>query len=224
MAQAAFSLGGLKQELAANSGGLLDQYFSSLPDCGLADALNLAGGLIEGGELPRCNPPDAVKDALSVPVRAAIEEQLNQVLPDNLALGAAGGGLQGLLATLRLVRTAAILTPVLALILFGAMTLLAVRSIWELLRWWGWPLLMGGLISMGAGLLIAPAATSLLDTTLIARLSDALGPAIAALLSTVAGALAVGLVRPIILDALLVTALGGGLLIAARFAPQEAMA
>jgi hypothetical protein len=136
-------------------------------------------------------------------------------------MGGAGGGLQGLFTALRWVRIAATLTPLVALLLLVAMTLLAVRTARDLLRWWGWPLLMAGLVSLGAGLLVAPAATTLFDATLIGRLSRAVGSSIAALFSSAASALAAGLVRPILLDALLVSLLGGALLVAAWLSPQE---
>jgi hypothetical protein len=215
------SLGGIKQQLASNSGGLLDEYFNSLPACSLADALSLAGGLLGGGELPRCNPPDAVKQAISGPLSALLEQQLNEVLPESLGIGGAGTGLQGFFTTLRWMRVAAALTPLLALLLLGVMTLLAVRTAVDLLRWWGWPLLIAGLLSLCAGMLVAPAFTAMMDATLIARLSEAAGPGIAALFSGVASAVAAGLVRPILLDALVVSLLGGLLLILERFSPRE---
>jgi hypothetical protein len=218
-------LGDIKQELAANSGGLVDQYFDTLPDCGLADMLNFAGGLLsQEGDLPQCNPPDAVREAVAVPLRSAVEEQLSQVLPDSLSLSGEGSGLQGLFTVLRWVRITAELTPLLALFFLGTVTLLAVRTAHELLRWWGWPLLIGGFIGLGAGLLVAPAVTGLLDLTLIAQVSQTLGPGFAALLSGVASAFAACLVRPIVLDALLVAVLGVGLLVAERFRPEEAAA
>lgn len=217
-------LGDIKQQLALNSGGLVDQYFDSLPECSLADMLNFAGGLLgdSAQALPQCKPPDAVREAVAAPLRSALQEQLNQVLPDSLSLSGESSGLQGLFKTLRWVRVAAELTPLVALLFLGAMTLLAVRTARDLLRWWGWPLLIAGVIALGAGLLVAPAATGLLDITLIARASQTVGAGIAGLLSNVASAFAAGLVRPIVLDALLVSVLGGGLLVAARFTPQDA--
>jgi hypothetical protein len=170
-----------------------------------------------------CNPPEVIREAIAVPLRSTLEQQLDQSLPDSIALQNTGG-LDGLFATLRWVRTAAQLTPLLVILLLAAMTLLAVRTPWDILRWWGWPLLAAGLFALAAGLFVAPAATSLLDATFVARMAETVGAAIASLLSTVTSTFAAGLVRPIIVDALLVAAVGGVLVSVSYVTPKRQIA
>jgi hypothetical protein len=227
--QAEVGLGSLNEQLASNSDGLVDQYFSTLPDCTLFDALSFAGGLVGGGDssagstgtLPKCNPPDAVREAVAAPLQAALQKQLGEIFPTSVSLASGEGGLGSLFSALRWVRVAAELTPLIAFVLFGLMLLLAVRTGRELLRWWGIPLLIGGVLALLAGVLIGPATGGFLNFTLLSRLSASVAPALAQLLAQVTAAIASGIARPIMLDALLVSALGGGLLIAARFAPNE---
>jgi hypothetical protein len=107
-------------------------------------------------------------------------------------------------------------------LLFAAMTLLAVRTAHELLAWWGWPLLSAGLLGLLAGLIITPAAAGLLNLMVVARLSASLSAGFGLLLKDVAAALAAGLARPILLDAAVVAALGGALLLFLRFGPKDA--
>jgi len=174
-----------------------------------------------GGELPKCNPPDAVRQVVAAPLQDALQQQLAQVLPENLSLTEGGGGLTSLFSVLRWVRVAAELTPLIALVLFALMTLLAIRTPRELLRWWGIPLLVAGLLGFLAGVLIGPAAGGFLNLTVLARLSASVTPGIVLILRQVVSAIASGIARPIILDALLVSVIGGGLLLVARFAPME---
>src|SRR5574341_991396 len=127
-------LGNLNEQLAANSQGLVDQYFSTLPDCTLLDALSFAGGILGGGDssggsagaLPKCNPPEAVREAVAAPLQAALQDQLAQVFPSSVSLASGEGGLANLFSALQWVRVAAELTPLIAFGLFGLMSLLAV--------------------------------------------------------------------------------------------------
>ena len=223
--QAEVGLGGLNEQLASNSAGLVDQYFSTLPDCTFRDALGMAGGLLGGGgggELPKCNPPAAVREAISVPLRAALEQQLSQIIPASVSLASAGGGLASLFSALGWLRAAAELTPLIALFLFGLLSLVAVRSWRDLLRWWGMPLLIAGILALLAGLFIGPLGSGVLNGMVLSRLSASASLALTQLLAQLTAAVASGIARPIILDALLVSVLGGGLLVAARFVPEEA--
>jgi len=218
-------LGGIREQVAASSSGLVDEYFKSLPDCTFMDALSMADGLLGGGgELPKCNPPEAVREVVAAPLQALLRDQLAQIFPESLSMASGGGGLASLFLTLGWVRIAAELTPLLALFFFGAMTLLAIRTSRELLRWWGISLLVAGILAFLAGLLIGPATSGFLNLAVLSRLSASVSPGIAQILAQVASAVASGIARPIILDALLVSVLGGGLLLAARFAPKEVSA
>jgi len=220
--QADVGLGSLNDRLASNSADLVDQYFDTLPDCTLLDALSMAGGLLGGGgaDLPKCNPPDQVRETIAVPLQAALQEQLGQVLPGSVSLASGGDGLASLLSTIGGVRVAAELTPLIALFLFGLMSLVAVRSPRDLLRWWGIPLLISGILALLAGVVIGPATGGVLNTAVLSRLSASVAPALAQMLTQVTAAITSAIARPIILDAILVSILGGGLFLAARFVPE----
>jgi hypothetical protein len=220
--QADVALGSLNEQLASNSADLVDKYFETLPDCTLLDALGMAGGLLGGGgaDLPKCNPPDQVRETIAGPLQAALQEQLNQIFPASVSLASGEDGAASLLQTLGWVRVAAELTPLIALFLLGLVTLLAVRTGREFLRWWGLPLLIGGILALLAGVVIGPATGGVLNTAVLSRLSASVAPALAQMLTQVTAAIASGIGRPIMIDALLVSILGGGLLLAARFVPE----
>ncbi|MBF8284450.1 MAG: hypothetical protein HW378_3365 [Anaerolineales bacterium] len=120
-------------------------------------------------ELPTCKPPDDVLAAATPQIRATLNKVVAD-LPDEAGLSQvfkgggedesgetpppdSGGTVQGPLPFLQTIRLGARLSPLIPLVLLLLVALFAVRSWRGLMRWWGIPLLLAGLI--GAALAVA---------------------------------------------------------------------
>ncbi len=124
-------------------------------------------------ELPTCKPPDDVLAAAA----PRIQRMLNEVvadLPDEADLSQvfkgegedesgttpppdSGGAMQGPLPFLRTIRLGARLSPLIPVALLLLVVLFAVRSWRGLMRWWGIPLLLAGLIGAALAVALLPA-------------------------------------------------------------------
>jgi len=137
------------------------------PPCGQDE---LRKWVTEGvSELPTCRPPDDVLAAATPQIQATLNKVIAD-LPDEAALSQvfegggedesgetpppdSGGTVQGPLPFLQTIWLGARLSPLIPLVLLLLVALFAVRSWRGLMRWWGIPLLLAGLI--GAALAVA---------------------------------------------------------------------
>jgi len=137
------------------------------PPCGQDE---LRKWVTEGvSELPTCKPPDDVLAAATPQIQATLNKVIAD-LPDEAALSQvfegggedesgetpppdSGGTVQGPLPFLQTIRLGARLSPLIPLVLLLLVALFAVRSWRGLMRWWGIPLLLAGLV--GAALAVA---------------------------------------------------------------------
>lgn len=118
-------------------------------------------------ELPTCKPPDDVLAAATPRIQAMLNDVVADI-PDEAGLSQAfkgedesreapppdsGGATQGPLPFLRTIRLGARLGLLIPVALLSLVALFAVRSWKGLMRWWGIPLLLAGLI--GAALAVA---------------------------------------------------------------------
>lgn len=147
------------------------QLVSVQPPCS-QDALRQ--WVTEGvSELPTCKPPDDVLAAATPQIQAMLTEVVAD-LPDEADLSQmfkgegeeesgetpppdSGEAMQGPLPFLQTIRLVARLSPLVPLILLLLVALFAVRSWKGLMRWWGIPLLMAGLIGAALAAAILPA-------------------------------------------------------------------
>ncbi len=117
-----------------------------------------------------CNPPPGILDL----ARPVIEDQLRLAalaIPDEVPLipetasGYAQFNVRGLLVIRLIMR----LSPLVPLFLLLCITLLVVRTFKSWLTWWGWPLLLAGLVGALAGFSGAPLFRMLVEHRLTTR-------------------------------------------------------
>lgn len=130
-----------------------------------------------------------------------------------------GAGIETIKAQLRFIRLAMKLAPVVPLVLFFLILAFAVRSLKGLGRWEGIPLLLGGLIALAAALTYRPLFTMLLSSTFLSEVPELVkAEAIAAVLRLAAEAF-----RPMMWQALALTALGLALLVIGALSRPKAV-
>ncbi len=154
-------------------------------------------------------------------------EDLVTAIPEHFALtdelaraeDTEGAGVEIIKAQLRAIRLAMKLAPLAPLALFLLILAFAVRSLKGLGRWEGIPLLVGGLIALALSLTYRPLITMLLSWTFLSEVPDLVkGEAIAGVLRLAAEAF-----RPMMWQALAITALGLVLLVIGALARPRAV-
>jgi len=138
------SLVALKKTLGSPSGlNAALTVISAQPECTIAQIEKF----IASAAVDICKPPEQIL-ALIAPI---IESQLQvaaSAIPDGLPLipAASSKSVEIQVRRLRLLRTSMFLSPLIPLAFLIGMTLVAVRTFKGWLIWWGWPMLLGGML------------------------------------------------------------------------------
>ena len=192
------SLSPLKQSLAGPAGLEAALYIlHAQPDCTVEQAAALLYSL--GSEI--CNPPQAMVDLMRPYLQAALQNAAG-ALPDQVALG--GGAsypqVRTTLADIRLARKFMRLSPALPVFLLLLLTLVVVRTVRDWLVWWGWSLLVTGLIGLPSTLLAGPILAWLFQRLILQRLSMALPSAVTDSLRLIVGATIGEMLKPVLVE------------------------
>jgi hypothetical protein len=219
------SLTDLKTRLKGSEGlDAVTRLIDAQPGCTLDQLAELVG-LIDPSQplkgLPVCRPPDQIVSALSPGIQAVLGLLADQI-PDRYAL--TNSGLNGaaqdplasprdVLSTMKTITLVAFLVPVLLLALVA---LCAARSARGLLIWLGVPMLLAG----AAGALLSAAGMAATNLAVSGAVggnygSTALAPDVVDLQVQLVGAIGRGYLTAVLLDALVLTLIGAGLLVAA---------
>jgi len=200
----------LRGEAAA---GVIESIVESWPACALEDVTRMLGvGAMPGQEgFPLCEPPEPVRGLLVGALTGSLR-LLADALPASLPIldqdYSSADNLMLVKEQVRLVRFVARWGILASLSLLGVIMALAVRSWRGLTRWWGIPLVLGGLLAfvpvvLGAALL----------KVLLARMAAGVSaiPALGAIVQALGGAIGSAILRPQAWQAVLFT--GAGLLL-----------
>jgi hypothetical protein len=144
--QVVFSLASLKAYLGSQEG--VDAIYGMLktqPDCTVEQLTAMAMGQ---QDLVLCNPPETF---LLFDLRPIYEQEIKalvSVIPDQMTVITAGADRAQEIQNVRSLRTLMRLSPLLPIFCLLLITVFAVRSLAGWLNWWGYPLLLAGLVSM----------------------------------------------------------------------------
>jgi hypothetical protein len=124
------------------------QLLRTQPTCTVDQIVGLTIAVLNGDDLIFCNPPP---EAVQI-VRPLIESQLQFIIlgfPDQITLISTQqrGTPQDPRLNLKIARTIMQITPLFPMIFLLGVTIFAVRSLIDWLKWWGLPFLFTGLIS-----------------------------------------------------------------------------
>lgn len=200
----------LKNRLAGPEGtqavlGLL----ASQPACTTEQLFQMTIGALSGGGFFLCNPPAEAVELF----RPLIQSQLQftaAIIPDQVTLISADRsgtdadprpGLKRLRAWMRI-------SPALPVVLLLMITILAVRNAVTFLNWWGYPLLFTGGITFLLALAGAPAIGFILQFLIQNQFELIASPVLVETLRETTSAVAREILRPVILTAILLAAIG----------------
>ncbi len=220
--QPVISLSPLKESLGGPAGMQAALFIlQAQPPCTAEQAAKMLYSL--GNEI--CNPPQELVDL----VRPVLQAELQSVaasLPDHVALGSGPTDLQlqSALKDLRLGRLLMRISPLLPLLLLLALTLVAVRTLPSWLAWWGWPMLLTGLLGLPASLLAGPLLAPFLERLFQRSLAQAMPPVISNAISSVLAEILNEILRPAIAQSMVLLAVGALMVLASTLARRTSAA
>ena len=185
----------------------------SQPDCTLEQVVQMTLGAIGGNELVLCNPPEDVVGILTPLIEAQLQF-LTITFPDKLTLisdeksGTPDDPRLGLNRARALMK----LTPLFPLFFLLGMTILAVRSPTGWLRWWGWSLLLTGMVGALIALMGSPIVGSIFQRALRGRAAGVIPPVLFSTLNETVSAVARQMLKPVAFEGLILLLLGAAML------------
>ena len=163
------------------------------PDCSVEQLTAMA---LNQGELTLCNPPETF---LFFDLRPVIEAQIQgamSLLPEQATIIRADANHIQTLRDLRALRLFMRWSPLMPVLCMLLITLLAVRSIRDWLNWWGYPLLIAGLLSMTLSAMSGIIASLTFQVFIAVALPDAIPPEITSVFKDITATIVRRAVQP----------------------------
>ncbi len=216
---AVVSLLPIKSRLTGASGvQAVTQLLRSQPNCTARQLMQIAFGLLTGGEILLCNPP---AEALGL-MTPLIEMQLQvmvRTFPDQVTLisGAQSGTPDDPRIELNTARALMKISPLFPLGFLVGMTLFAVRSLEDWLKWWGWSFLVTGGIGLFIALLGSSVVGFILQLILLNQGAGFIPPVLLSTMRETVDAVARQILDPVMVEGLVLLMVGGGMVIGVLF-------
>ena len=172
--QVILSLANLKTYLQSPEGiNAVYGMLKAQPDC---TAEQLSAMALNQQALTLCNPPDTF---MFVDLRPIIETGIKNtiaLIPEQVILVSTNGSRTQTLQDLQALRLFMRLSPLVPLLCLLVVSALVVRSLHTWLTWWGYPLLVAGLVSISLSALSGPMASLMFRFFIVPALPEALPP------------------------------------------------
>ena len=161
-----------------------------------------------------CNPPEELLGLVTPLIQSQIRVMLG-AFPDQVTIISGEKSNTPDDPRLRLDRIRAYMkiSPVLPLMLLPVILIFAVRTLKDWLQWWGWPLLITGIICLTIALLGSPIVEWVIERVMQAQLSDLMPPVLLATLSQAAGEIARQILNPVAFQGFILSAAGFGMIV-----------
>lgn len=204
----------IKSRLAGPAGAeLVTRIINAQPDCTLDQLLQMGMGFLSG-DIALCKPP-AEMMGLIAPMLASQVQFMTTAIPDRVVLVSTENNPQGdpriRLNGARLVMKWSPILPVLFLV---ALTALAVRSLTDWLKWWGYPFLVIGAVSAVTALIGSPV-LGIAIRGVIQSQAGFLPPILISALGETVSAVSRQILSPVVLQAAILGFAGFGMVVAA---------
>lgn len=216
---AVISLLPFKRHLASDSGvEAVKNILRAQPECTVEQLTQMGLGLLTGEDLILCNPP---KEMLEL-ITPVIETQLQFMIaafPNEVTLISGNRSGTANDPRLKLDRTRALmkLTPLLPLIFLFGITVLAVRSLMDWLKWWGYPFVVTGASSLLIALLGAPIIGLIMERVMQNQGAGFMPPILLATMRETVSAVALQILKPVAVEGLMLALLGSVMVIFAAY-------
>jgi hypothetical protein len=219
---AVISLVPVKTHLAGESGlQVVRQFLSLQPQCTPEQLTQMALGLL-GGQIALCNPPEEAMGLMAPFIQGQLQA-MTSLLPDQLAFipGTSSNTPNDPRLKLNAVRSAIKLTPFIPVLFLFGIAAFAARTLREWFIWWGWPLMIAGLISLFTALVGSPFIGWILQL-LIQNQGKIFIPAVLATsIGETASAVARQMLAPVVFQGFILALLGLGMIIASKFISRQ---
>ena len=199
----------VKSRLTGEAGvSVVREFLRTQPACTIEQLTQMGLGLL-GGNIILCNPPD---EAIGF-FEPFIQSQLQTVtatFPDQIALvpGTESGTPNDPRLRLQWVRSGIIFSPFFLFLLLLSIAVFAVRSLRDLLLWWGWPLLITGAIAALIALTGSPIMGWFLQFLIQTFGAAILPPMLASTIGETASAVASQILVPVVFQGFLIAMIG----------------
>lgn len=208
----------IKVHLAGEGGvNVIKQFLKTQPACTIEQLTQMGLGLL-GGDIALCNPPEEAMGLVEPLIRSQLQT-INSAIPDelNLVPSAATGTSSDPRQQLHMVRSAIRFSPFFVILLLLSVALFAVRSMSDLLVWWGYPLLMTGVIAAVIALIGSPVVGWLLQFVIQTQGAVFLPTLLASSLGETASAVASQMLLPVVFQGGVIAVIGLGMVILSFF-------
>ncbi len=219
---AVLTLNPLKAQLAGESGfNVVRQLLARQPACTMEQLTQMALGLL-GGEIALCNPPQDLMGLMAPFIQSQLQS-MTLMIPDEITFisGATSGTPQDPRLRLHMIRSAITFSPFFVILLLLAIAVFAVRSLRDLLVWWGWPLLITGAVGALLALIGSPVVGWFLEFLIQTQGAVFLPPLFASSIAETASAVASQMLTPVALQGLIIAVAGLGMVIVGNFLPKR---
>jgi hypothetical protein len=219
---AVISLVPVKTHLVGESGlQVVRQFLSLQPQCTTEQLTQMALGLL-GGQVILCNPPEEAMGLMAPFIQAQLQA-MTSLLPDQLAFipGPTSHTPNDPRLKLNAVRSAIKLAPFIPVLLLFGVAVFAVRTLREWLIWWGWPLMIAGVISALTALIGSPVIGWILQLLIQNQGTIFIPSILATSLGETASAVARQMLAPVVLEGFILAFLGLGMVIASLFISRQ---
>jgi hypothetical protein len=204
--QVVLSLANLKAYLQSPEGiNAVYGMLKAQPDCTVEQLTAMA---LNQQALTLCNPPDTF---MFVDLRPIVETEIKNamaLIPEQVIMVSTTGSRTQTLRDLKALRLFMRLSPLVPLLCLLAITALVVRSLHSWLTWWGYPLLVAGLVSMFLGAMSGPMTSVMFRLFIVPALPEALPPDMASVFQDLVATIVRDAVRPTLLVAGIMALIG----------------
>ncbi len=213
---AVISLLPFKKHLAGPAGlEVVKQILLAQPACTTEELLQLGLGLL-GGDISLCNPPQELM-GLMTPLIESQLQVLTVTIPDEVTIisGARNNTPDDPRVNLDRARALMKVTPFFPLAFLFGISVFAIRSLVDWLKWWGYPFLATGAISLLTAFLGAPTFGFIVQRVLENQATGLMPPILFSTLRETVSTVTEQILKPVSMEGFILAVLGLGMVLVA---------
>lgn len=208
----------IKARLTGAGGvNVVQEFLNTQPDCTLDQLTQMGLGLLNGN-IALCKPPQEAMGMLAPFIQSQLQA-VTATFPNEIALvpGTESGTPNDPRLKLQWVRSGIVFSPFFLFLLLLAIAVFAVRSLRDLLIWWGWPLMVTGALAALIALVGSPMMGWILQFLIRTQGAVFLPSMLAPTIGETASSVASQMLAPVILQGFVLAMIGLLMVIAGTF-------